>query len=173
MINIHNPSEESYVEMHRLAGDIDGLVQHPAHVYKIMCDHFGDSIFLAEVKDQLAEPVTMGMMLGLSSHKMSGLLFVWQIGVASDMQGAGLGSRLLSVTIDHARNAGYQKVMATVETTNTGSQKLFEKHGFQVVSHNYAQPNHVLVNQHQKPAIQNYYGSGTDQIFYELKVQPG
>ena len=166
---IHNPYFDDYLKMHRLVGRIEGLVQHPAHVYKIMCDHFGDSVFLAnEGEPQETEPV--GLMLGIISTKMKGLLFVWQIGVDENARGKGIGSKLLQSTIDHARNVGHRGVMATVETTNIASQKLFEKNGFEIVTEKYQDEYTELLISDGKAALKNYYGSSTDQIFYELSL---
>lgn len=164
---IHNPYFDDYLKMHRLVGRIDGLVQHPAHVYKIMCDHFGDAVFLAnEGEPEETEPV--GLMLGFISTRMNDLLFVWQIGVDESAQGKGIGSKLLQATIEHARKAGHRGLMATVETTNVASQKLFEKNGFTIATDKYQNEYTELLKTDGKAALKNYYGSGTDQIFYEL-----
>ncbi|MFP4471854.1 MAG: GNAT family N-acetyltransferase [Bacteroidales bacterium] len=167
MVTIHNPQFDDYLKMHRLVGRIDGLVQHPAHVYKIMCDHFGDSIFLASQKEPpQTDPV--GLMLGIVSRSMHGLLFVWQIGVEKQVQGMGVGSQLLQRTIEYGRDAGLPGVMATVETTNTNSQRLFEKNGFEIATEKYQDEYTRISKSTGKPALENYYGSGTDQIFYEF-----
>jgi diaminobutyrate acetyltransferase len=167
MMNLHNPHYNDYQKMHRLTGRIDGLVQHPAHVYKIMCDHFGNSIFLADAEDQ-PEGELSGLMLGIISQKMDNLLFIWQIGVDKRVQGKGLGSRLLEKTIRYACDAGYRGLMATVETANIQSQKLFEKFNFGIATEKYQNEHAILIETKGKAALKNYYGSGSDQIFYEL-----
>ncbi len=52
MIAIDKVSCEDYKAVYRLAGDIDGIVQHAEHVYKIMADHFGDCFFIAREKKE-------------------------------------------------------------------------------------------------------------------------
>jgi RimJ/RimL family protein N-acetyltransferase len=56
--------------------------------------------------------------------------------------------------------------MATVETTNIGSQRLFEKLGFTIKSKECKAPGQILTMNDGKEAVVNYYGSGTDQVFY-------
>lgn len=170
MIYLKNPEGNDYAEMYRLAGEIDGIVQHAEHVYKIMCDHFGQSIFIARKSIGSGNDPMVGLMLGFVSRRMDGLLFVWQIGVHPSGQGKGTGSQLMQKTISYARSSGCKKVMATVETDNYQSQHLFEKAGFVIATKKYRYGDYEIKTVNKKQAIKNYYGSGTDQIFYEYRI---
>lgn len=171
MIAIDIVKGEDYKAVYRLAGEIDGIVQHAEHVYKIMADHFGDCFFIARDKKEDGSAVVLGFMLGIMSHKFKGQLFVWQIAVSPESQGKKVGSALLKHTLEYARKANdCQSVMATVETTNIGSQRLFEKFGFRIQSEQFKDSGQTLTIDKGKEAVVNYYGSDTDQIFYLMYV---
>ncbi len=167
MITIDTVSGKDYKAVYRLAGEIEGIVQHAEHVYKIMADHFGDCFFIASEKKEDGRSIVLGFMMGLMSRTFKGQLFVWQIAVSRKSQGKKLGSALLKHTLDYARKCkDCKEVMATVETTNIGSQRLFEKLGFTIKSKEFKDPGQMLTINNGKEAVVNYYGSGTDQIFY-------
>lgn len=167
MIIIDTVSGEDYKTVYKLAGEIEGIVQHAEHVYKIMADHFGDYFFIARDKKEDGSSIVLGFMMGLMSRSFKGQLFVWQIAVSRKSQGKKLGSALLKHTLDYAHKCkDCQEVMATVETTNIGSQRLFEKLGFTIKSEEFKSPGQILTVNNGKRAVVDYYGSGTDQIFY-------
>lgn len=168
MIKIDTHKGTDFLKIHKLAGEIDGIVQHPGHVYKIMADHFGDTFFIAREDNEID---ILGFMMGFMSRKMKGDLFIWQIAVSEKAQGKGLGSKLLQHTIDYAKKlSDCNAVIATVETYNTASQKLFEKFGFTIDSQKYRKEDQEILSVNGREAIKNYYGSGTDQIFYVKKI---
>lgn len=168
MIKIDTHKGTDFLNIHNLAGEIDGIVQHPGHVYKIMADHFGDTFFIAREDNDID---ILGFMMGFISRKMKGELFIWQIAVSEKAQGKGLGSKLLQHTIDYAsKTDDCNAVIATVETYNTASQKLFEKFGFTIDSLKYRKDEQEVLSVNGREAIKNYYGSGTDQIFYVKKI---
>ncbi len=171
MITIDAIGSKEFKTVCRLAGEVDGIVQHAEHVYKIMADHFGDSFFIARETTKDGRSEMLGFMLGFVSQKFKGHFFVWQIAVSHESQGKKVGSRLLNHTVEHARKSfGCQVVMATVETTNIGSQRLFEKLGFTIGSAKFKKPSQALTVHNGKQAVENYYGSGTDQIFYVMEL---
>ncbi|MFO7852589.1 MAG: GNAT family N-acetyltransferase [Bacteroidota bacterium] len=168
MIKIDTHKGTDFLKIHQLAGKIDGIVQHPGHVYKIMADHFGDTFFIAREENDIE---ILGFMMGFVSRKMKGELFVWQIAVSGNAQGKGVGSKLLQHTLDYAIKANdCNAVIATVETDNTPSQRLFEKFGFNIDSQKYRKGDQEMLTVDGREAIKNYYGSGTDQIFYVKEV---
>lgn len=171
MIKISNISGMDFMDIHELSGRIKGIVQHPAHIYKIMADHFGDTFFVAKEKDENSDERLMGFMMGFISHVIKGHLFVWQIAVSPAAQGKGVGSKLLAHTIEFAQSSEEcSSVMATVETDNYASQSLFEKFNFKIKSGYFKDEYQELTTTNQKEAVKNYYGSSTDQIFYALDV---
>ena len=172
MISIEKLHKKDFLHVHELSGSIKGIVQHPGHFYKIMAAHFGDTFFVAKEKKEDGSIEILGFMMGFLSRKLDGCLFVWQIAVSKNAQGKGVGSRLLDHTINYARAVeDCRYIMATVEIDNYASQKLFEKKGFKNDSATFMETGQEIITEKGKEAIKNYYGSGTDQIFYVLEVQ--
>ncbi len=171
MVKIETIKENDFISVYTVAGKIKGIVQHAEHLYKIMSDHFGDTFFVAREDPENGNSEIIGFMLGFISQKIPGYLFIWQIAVAEKSHGEKLGSRLLEYTIDQAIQKNCKAVMATVETTNTASQKLFEKFGFSIDSGEFKRKGQKLEYENNKEAIRNYYNSGTDQIFYVKKIK--
>lgn len=171
MIEIDRHTGNDFIQVNKLAGQIKGIVQHPEHVYKIMADHFGDTFFIAREKNTKDKDQILGFMLGFVSRKIAGSLFVWQIAISEQAQGKRIGSKLLEHTIDYAtQSTDCKSVLATVEVENIASQKLFEKMNFKIISKNFTSEEKPLIFSNGKEAVKNYYGSGTDQIFYQLMV---
>lgn len=171
MVKIEALKENDFISVHKVAGKIEGIVQHAEHLYRIMSDHFGDTFFVAREDPENGNSEIIGFMLGFISQKIPGYLFIWQIAVAEASHGKNLGSRLLQYTIDQAIQKNCKAVMASVETTNIASQRLFEKFGFSINSGEFKSKGQELVFVNSKEAIRNYYNSGTDQIFYVKKIE--
>jgi|GEM_PF-1356953 len=170
MIKISSIQPGQYRDIHVLAGGIEGIVQHPPHFYRIMADHFGDSFFVA-TQDTSGSPEPVGFMMGFISSRIKGHLFIWQIAVAPEAHGRGIGGKLLSHTIGYARSHPHcTALLATVETVNIASQRLFESRNFSIESGRFRGPDQQLILAEGKSAVQNYYGTGTDQIFYLLDL---
>lgn len=170
MIKVEEHKADDFSKIHDIAGEIDGIVQHPTHVYKIMADHFGHTFFVAR-EYQSNQNKILGFMLGFLSERIKGHLFIWQIAVTKNTQGKGVGSKLMDYTINYAKNLdNCHKILATVETDNFASQSLFEKYNFEIKSGNYKGKNQEIIFENEKKAVKNYYGSGTNQIFYVLEV---
>jgi len=167
MIVIEKQSGTDFLQVHRLSGEIAGIVPHPAHLYKIMADHFGDTFFVAKDVAEDGEYEILGFMMGFISRKVPGHLFVWQVAVSEEFQGKGIATKLLEHTIDYAKRSDEcEAVMATVETGNTASQRLFETVGFHIDSGRFRGEGQELITRKGKEAVRDYYQSGTDQIFY-------
>lgn len=157
---VTNPDPGDFLDIYRFVGDIEGLVQHPVHFFKIMTNYFGDSFFIIRNGENIA-----GMVWGFISQTDPDIFFLWQIGVAPEYRGKGLSRKLIEKLIEFAAAHGCKKVHATVETENIASWKMFEKMKFTNVSDG----NTIMVD--EKRALPNYYGSGTDQFLYEFKIE--
>lgn len=167
MISIKNINDNEFREVYKLVGNINGLIQHQEHVYKIMSDHFNRTFLVAKDRSKNSNAEILGFILGILSQTHKGQLFIWQVGVSEKARGMHIGSRLLEYMIEiTAVEEKYESIMATVETDNIASQKLFERQGFTISSSFYREKGQELIIADGKEAIKNYYGSGTDQIFY-------
>lgn len=161
-MEIREASVEDYLDLHDLVGKIEGIVQHPTHFYKIMLQYFGNSIIVAVDNDEL-----VGFLLGFVSQTNPEEYFIWQLGVDPQHRGKKIAGKIMKSTIDTARRFGCKKVTATVETTNKPSQGLFESSGFAIVTNESLGD---VIHEHGKPAIKNYYASGTNQVFYQYNI---
>jgi GNAT superfamily N-acetyltransferase len=50
--------------------------------------------------------------------------------VRPDRRGAGLGSRLISAAIEHARTHGFLRLTLLTDATNSGAKQFYSRHGF-------------------------------------------
>jgi len=172
MVYITTQQGKDYLKVQKLAGEVEGIVQHPRHFYKIMADHFGDTFFVAK-EDKTEMSDVLGYLMGFLSNKMKDHLFLWQIAVSEKAQGQGIGSKLLKHSIKYAQNSEECKaILATVDTDNLASQHLFEKMNFKIASECFKGFEQELIVENGKEAIIDYYSSssGTNQIFYVLKL---
>ncbi len=154
-------SGKDFLKVESLAEKTEELVGHPEHFYRIMELYFGDSFFVARDGGNVA-----GFILGFKSQRGPGTWFLWQIGVEKAFRDKGLGSSLVERAMQWARDAGCGRIHVTVETGNGPSQALFESLGFENVSERFGK----TVKREGKSALRDWYGSGTDQILYELKL---
>lgn len=53
------------------------------------------------------------------------------MGLLLDYRGKGLGSKLLTAVLTHAKKFGLEKIELSVYTTNHAAIALYKKHGFQ------------------------------------------
>lgn len=96
------------------------LELNSAYFYLLFASDFGDTCLVAEADDKI-----VGTVIGYRPPANPASAFVWQIGVAPDMQGQGLGKELLRHWISLPGNAGAQWVTATVTEDNVASARLF------------------------------------------------
>jgi L-2,4-diaminobutyric acid acetyltransferase len=89
-----------------------------AYAYAMFAEYFGDTSLVAECDDGSVA----GFVIGFVPPARSNTVFVWQIGVAPEMRGRGIGSRLLDQLI---QRAGCTVLEATVTPSNLGSDRLF------------------------------------------------
>jgi len=62
-------------------------------------------------------------------------LYLDTLGVDPDFRGKGVGSQLISLTQNKAVEHGMNALSLIVLADNTGAQKLYRRHGFEIVSH--------------------------------------
>jgi [ribosomal protein S18]-alanine N-acetyltransferase len=82
---------------------------------------------------------------GLALPPSSPEAWVNNLAVRRDRQRSGLGRRLLTALLDHARAGGAQRVMLEVAADNGPAQKLYDSYGFDVVGvrRGYYQPSNT------------------------------
>jgi len=107
-------------EMWRFVRDAGVLELNQSYAYVLMCQHFGNTCLVAETDVKM-----VGFVLAYIPPRQSDTVFVWQIGVAREVRGRGVGLHLLRhlLALDGCRNVRYLE--ASVTPSNKPSQSLF------------------------------------------------
>lgn len=107
-------------EMWRFVKEAGVLELNQSYAYILMCQHFGNTCLVAETDEKM-----VGFVLAYVPPRQPDTVFVWQIGVARDVRGRGVGLHLLRhlLALDGCRNVQY--VEASVTPSNKPSQNLF------------------------------------------------
>ncbi|MDX1610481.1 MAG: diaminobutyrate acetyltransferase [Halofilum sp. (in: g-proteobacteria)] len=96
------------------------LELNPSYAYILICQHFGNTCLVAEKEGRM-----VGFVLAYVPPRQPDTVFVWQIGVAREVRGQGVGHKLLHhlLALDGCRKVTYLE--ASVTPSNTPSQNLF------------------------------------------------
>jgi len=107
-------------EMWRFVNEAGVLELNQSYAYILMCQHFGNTCLVAETDDMM-----VGFVLAYVPPRQPDTIFVWQIGVAREVRGRGVGLHLLRhlLALDGCRNVQYLE--ASVTPSNKPSQNLF------------------------------------------------
>ena len=104
-----------------LAGEVAGTLElNPSYAYILICQHFGNTCLVAEAEGRM-----VGFVLAYVPPRQPDTVFVWQIGVAREVRGRGVGHLLLHnlLALDGCRNVTFLE--ASVTPSNKPSQSLF------------------------------------------------
>lgn len=107
----------------RLVKAAGTLEVNSAYFYLLFAEHFGATCLVAEQDDAV-----VGGVIAYRPPAEPDAVFVWQIGVAPQARGLGLGKQLLHELLQLPGCAGARWLMATVAEDNLVSARLF--HGF-------------------------------------------
>ncbi len=117
---LRTPEPRDAANLWHLLGEIGNLERNSCYTYLLLCSHFASSSLVAERKGDL-----IGFVLGYRPPSEPSAIFVWQIGVAANERGCGLGNKLLLRLLDQPGCRGVDHVTATVSPDNTASLALF------------------------------------------------
>jgi L-2,4-diaminobutyric acid acetyltransferase len=115
------PSLDDGAEVQQLVSASGGLEANTTYAYLLLSHHFSDTCVVAELKGKL-----VGCALGYRLPQEPRALFLWQIGVAPDFQGQGIGKRLLRALSDRPELADIERVELTIAPSNLASRHLFQ-----------------------------------------------
>ncbi len=76
-----------------------------------------------------AESALVGLVAGYANAPDRQDSFVTNVSVLPDWHGQGIASRLLDAFVDHARVAGFARVVLSVDARNDRARSLYRKHG--------------------------------------------
>lgn len=99
---------------------IGNLERNSAYAYLLLCTHFAPTSLVAERGDSIA-----GFVLGYRPPTDASALFVWQVGVAPDARGQGLGGKMFEALLARPECADVRYLTATVSPDNAASLALF------------------------------------------------
>ena len=120
------PTERDAAAVWQLLGRTGGLERNTAYAYLLLCSHFAATSVVAEQAASApgAGPLA-GFVLAYRPPPRPSEVFVWQIGVAPEARGQGLGGRLLEGLLALPGCAGVTHLTATVGPSNDASRALF------------------------------------------------
>ena len=119
-LEFRSPATNDAAQMWQLVCDSGVLDPNSAYLYMLLCRDFRDTCLVACRGDEV-----VGFVSGYRLPRDPSVLFIWQVGVASNAKRQGIGLRLLRELIE--RNArSITGIEATVSPSNVASRRLFE-----------------------------------------------
>jgi L-2,4-diaminobutyric acid acetyltransferase len=103
-----------------LVRETEFLDTNSRYAYLILCDHFRDTCFVAEIDGRLA-----GFVTAYVPPNRPHAIFVWQIAVADWAQKKGIAGKLLTHLVASVAGRGITHLEATVTPSNLASRQLF------------------------------------------------
>lgn len=115
-----NPNTEDGSEMWKLVKQSGVLDLNSPYSYLMMTKFFNKTCLIAKQRDRIAGFVTAFIL-----PEKQDTVFVWQIGVAKDFRGQGIGTKILKnlLTCEGCKKVSYLE--ATISPSNQASQSLF------------------------------------------------
>lgn len=113
------PAMDDGPRVHELMKRAGGLDVNSRYFYVLMCREFAETSVVAIE----ADGTMSGALVGLRPPRRADTLFVWQVAIALDARGRGMGGRLLDAAVERA--SGVRFLEATVTPSNAASRGLF------------------------------------------------
>jgi L-2,4-diaminobutyric acid acetyltransferase len=117
---LRSPAPSDGATLWRLVRDVGSLELNSAYAYLLLAAHFPDTCLIAE-----EDGAPLGLVVGYRPPADPEAVFVWQVGVAPDARGRGLGGRMLHELLARAALGGARYLTATVSPDNEASRALF------------------------------------------------
>lgn len=104
----------------KLVERVGALERNTCYAYLLLCSDFRDTCVIAE-----DEGAVVGFVIAYRPPVRPDETFVWQVGVAPEARGTGLGGRLLDAVLAAPGSKGARYLTATVSPDNVASLALF------------------------------------------------
>lgn len=118
--HLRHPHVEDGAALWDLARDC-GLDLNSPYAYLLLAHDFAETCLVAEAEGRL-----VGFVTGYRPPERPDVVFVWQVGVAPDARGRGLGLALVDALVERTRTHGVRYLEASVTPSNDTSWRLFE-----------------------------------------------
>ena len=122
--NLRMPTPKDGAVIWELVRACKPLDENSMYCNVIQCDHFAETCVLAEVAGK-----TVGWVSAYVMPKDPKTLFVWQVAVAEEARGLGLGTLMLKTILGRDACSGVRRVQTTITSDNEASWALFRKFG--------------------------------------------
>lgn len=119
---LREPAAEDGAEIWELVQACKPLDENSMYCNLIQCDHFRDTCVVAELDGEIA-----GWISAYILPYDPETLFVWQVAVAEQARGTGLGSLMLNGLLGRKACAGVKGLQTTITRENKASWALFQK----------------------------------------------
>lgn len=121
LVRLRPPTVDDAPSIWKLARDSGALDLNSQYAYLVLCRDFAATSLVAEKQRH----GVVGFVVGYRPPARSDTIFVWQVAVARDERGRGLGLKLLEQLVDRVSAQGADRLEATVTASNAPSQRLF------------------------------------------------
>lgn len=119
-IQLRLPELADGLEVSELISRCHPLDRNSSYCNFLQCWHFSSTCVVAEASGKL-----VGWISGFRSPHLDCQLFVWQVAVAPEARGQGLGLRMLDALVMRPALAGITGVATTISPENAASWALF------------------------------------------------
>lgn len=120
-INLRPPTDEDGAAVCRLISQCPPLDTNSLYCNLLQCTHFANTSVAAIGKDKL-----VGFCSAYLIPERQDTLFIWQVAVAKEARGQGLGARMLKNILNRAQCNQVIYLESTITETNRVSWALFE-----------------------------------------------
>jgi len=120
-VKLGSPEVVHGADIYRLVRECTPLDLNSAYAYLLLCAHHAKTCVRAEQDGR-----TVGFVSAYRLPQQPEVLFVWQVAVAAEMRGQGLGSRMLRELLEREPVRGCCYLETTVSPSNHASRSLFQ-----------------------------------------------
>ncbi|MFP5318677.1 MAG: diaminobutyrate acetyltransferase [Acidimicrobiia bacterium] len=119
-LTFRSPDVADAATVWRLARSCEGLDENSPYAYLLVCSHFAATSVVATCGREV-----VGFASAYRPPTAREAVFVWQIAVAPDWRGVGVGTHLLAALLERPANRDATHLEATVTAPNLPSERLF------------------------------------------------
>lgn len=120
-ITVRKPCTEDGIYAARLVTRCPPLDQNSAYCYLLQCSQFAETSAIAEM-----DGTVVGFVSGHQVPNSPEALFIWQVAVAEEARGRGLGREMMLDILRRPSSRNFTQLLATATDDNLPSRKMFQ-----------------------------------------------